>query len=657
MRLSTYVPATAAMLIAASVSLFAAQFSARAIESISAKAVAEKLTIEGYGWANVEADGLQIVLTGTAPDETAQLSAQRAAGHAVDPARVINVMDVAAQDAIQAPSFSIEILRNDHGISLIGLVPADWDKDAFIANLKESAATGSVADLLETADFPVPDDWADAVEYGFTAITLLPRAKISLSPSRIAVKGLADTEQQRRRFESRLDAAKPEGMMILTDIAAPRPVITPFTLRFLIDDAGARFDACSAETEQGRIRIIAAARAMGVNDPACVLGLGAPTDQWAPAVETAMRAVGELGAGAVTFSDNEVSLVGVAGTSASLFDKVAGELEAALPETFLLSTSLPEAEVETDEDTAQFIAIRSPEGQVQLRGRIGEERSQLAVEAFAKSAFGANSVYSALRQVEELPAGWAVRSLTAVEVLAKLDNGSVTMTDSSVRIRGRTGDAQAKANIARLLADKLGGGQNFDIKVDYVRKLDPVLALPTAQECVDRANQVLAGSKIAFAPGSTDVDDSALETLDRLARAFDKCEDMSIEVGAHSDSQGGEQMNLQLSQARAGSVVNALIGRRIVSIDFVAKGYGESEPIADNETEEGREANRRIAFKLTGDAAEAAAAQAQDAANAEPDAQTTTASEESSESSPETAADTTQEPAEAGAPEEQSENE
>ena len=57
-------------------------------------------------------------------------------------------------------------------------------------------------------------------------------------------------------------------------------------------------------------------------------------------------------------------------------------------------------------------------------------------------------------------------------------------------------------------------------------------------------------------------------------------------------------MNQQLSQARADAVLNAIMSRRVLTSNLSAKGYGESQPIADNGTEGGREANRRIEFKL-----------------------------------------------------------
>ena len=90
----------------------------------------------------------------------------------------------------------------------------------------------------------------------------------------------------------------------------------------------------------------------------------------------------------------------------------------------------------------------------------------------------------------------------------------------------------------------------------------------------------------------------SLPTMNAIADILDKCGEIRLEIQGHTDSQGREEMNLQLSQARAQSVLNELRARRVLTSTYVAKGYGESRPIADNKTEEGREANRRIEVTL-----------------------------------------------------------
>jgi OOP family OmpA-OmpF porin len=111
-------------------------------------------------------------------------------------------------------------------------------------------------------------------------------------------------------------------------------------------------------------------------------------------------------------------------------------------------------------------------------------------------------------------------------------------------------------------------------------------------------NAAIAARKITFAPGSTEIDADALVTIDRVAEALRECQTVRMEIGGHTDSQGRESMNESLSQERADAVLAAIMARRVLTSNLTAKGYGEAKPIADNDTEDGREANRRIEFRL-----------------------------------------------------------
>ena len=124
------------------------------------------------------------------------------------------------------------------------------------------------------------------------------------------------------------------------------------------------------------------------------------------------------------------------------------------------------------------------------------------------------------------------------------------------------------------------------------------MGLPTPTQCVSRINDVLEVRQITFEPGEATIDGDARGTLDQMADLLKKCDTVPMEIGGHTDSQGREEMNLQLSQSRAEAVLAALQGRRVPTANLIARGYGEAEPIADNGTEAGREANRRIAFTL-----------------------------------------------------------
>lgn len=83
-------------------------------------------------------------------------------------------------------------------------------------------------------------------------------------------------------------------------------------------------------------------------------------------------------------------------------------------------------------------------------------------------------------------------------------------------------------------------------------------------------------------------------SLDNDVATLKSWGDVDIEVAGHTDSMGSDAYNMKLSQQRAEAVRNFLISRGVAADRLTAKGYGESQPVADNATEEGRFKNRRV---------------------------------------------------------------
>lgn len=86
--------------------------------------------------------------------------------------------------------------------------------------------------------------------------------------------------------------------------------------------------------------------------------------------------------------------------------------------------------------------------------------------------------------------------------------------------------------------------------------------------------------------------------LDRLIKLLNDNPTLKIELGSHTDSKGSDEYNLKLSDNRSKSVVDYLITKGISSARLVAKGYGETKPLDTNDTESGRQNNRRSEFKI-----------------------------------------------------------
>ncbi|MEX0366649.1 MAG: OmpA family protein [Ruegeria sp.] len=599
MRPSFSIVVVLTFVLAAGLCLIGASYAVTAVERNSEIVVRRALDTKGHDWAEVQSDGLRVVITGTAPDEATRFNALTVAGDEVDPSRVIDGMDVAPTADLAPPRFSAEILRNDSGISIIGLIPASEDREAFAEALQKLDRQALVTDLLETADYPKPAGWDDALAFAVLALSKLPRAKVSASAGLVKITAISDSPEEKARLEQELTRAAPPSLRIGLSISAPRPVITPFTLRFLIGDGGARFDACSAQDDTARDRIVAAAHRAGLEGRAnCTIGLGVPSPNWAQAAELSISALAELGRGSVTIADADITLIAQQGTDQADFDRVVGELETSLPKVFALHAVLPEPEVRDAAGPPEFTATLSPEGLVQLRGRVGDETLRDMSDSYARAAFGSTAVHTATRVVPDLPADWPVRVLAGLEALSRLNNGALTVTPDNVVLSGMSHDEDASAEIAGLLSEKLGEAQDFDLSITYQEPPEPEDALPDPEFCEEQIAEMQQVNKIAFEPGSATVASGSLDTLNNIADLLRECGPIRMEIQGHTDSQGREEMNQQLSQARAQSILNELRSRRVLTSTYAAVGYGESQPIADNDPEAGREENRRIEFRL-----------------------------------------------------------
>ena len=107
-----------------------------------------------------------------------------------------------------------------------------------------------------------------------------------------------------------------------------------------------------------------------------------------------------------------------------------------------------------------------------------------------------------------------------------------------------------------------------------------------------------ARNSILFATSRALIAPESEPALDELAADLGACPEAVVHIEGYTDAAGDERTNLALSVARAEAVVDALILRRVSPERLYAVGYGESNPIAENETPAGRRLNRRIVVTI-----------------------------------------------------------
>ena len=579
-----------------------AQGAANVIERRTARSLTQALAAESIGWVQIVPDGLSVTLSGTAPDESARIRALQVAGTVVDVSRLVDQLGVARRNTVVAPVFRVEILRRRDAVSVIGLVPEAEAGNPIAARLAQALPEARIEDMLQSADHAVPGGWVAAEAFALEAVQRFEVGRISVSAGRIEVEALVETADERRALEEGLRALAPRGQVLTLDLVAPRPVASPFLLRIEAGEGALRPGACVSDTEDGQARIAEALVAAGhAGRLVCPLALGAPSPRWGEAAAVAIAALAELGTGDLTMSDASVTLVAAHDVAQGTFDRAVGRLETALPAGFILTARrapAPETGVVAQTSAPEVTMTLTPEGRLTLDGRLPDERIRAAVRGFAAARFGSGAVTLATRLDPALPTGWSVRVLTALEALAELHHGNARVLEGSVELSGVSGNPDAASMVSQALLDGLGAGASISVDVRYDETLDPVASAPTPDRCEARITGILAEDQIGFAPGSAEISEAGLAVVDRIAEVLRDCGELPFEVAGHTDSQGRAETNLNLSQARAEAVVNALLARRVLVASLVARGYGAENPIADNGTEAGRLANRRITFTL-----------------------------------------------------------
>lgn len=120
-----------------------------------------------------------------------------------------------------------------------------------------------------------------------------------------------------------------------------------------------------------------------------------------------------------------------------------------------------------------------------------------------------------------------------------------------------------------------------------------------------RLKNIAIGSKIALRNIFFDIGKATLRPesnaeLDRLVKLMKDVPSLKIEISGHTDNTGSASLNQKLSQDRAQAVVNYLISKSIATSRMTAMGYGASKPVASNDTDAGRQENRRTEFEIKG---------------------------------------------------------
>jgi outer membrane protein OmpA-like peptidoglycan-associated protein/osmotically-inducible protein OsmY len=279
--------------------------------------------------------------------------------------------------------------------------------------------------------------------------------------------------------------------------------------------------------------------------------------------------------------------------------------------------------------SAILTAAKTPDGKIEARGAVSSDAAKASIIQ-ALSAGGLKVVDLLTVQSAGLPENWDKRALAGASAITKLDWGimSIDPEKSSLRgagpqgemgaIKGDIGDGWTKDLLVRAETaepdmqaemDKLRASRD-DLKAQLAMLKDEaaskavveVAAAPASPEkarCESAISKLLEGGAVRFDPNSAEISKNAYGLIKKLAGAAKPCvqsSTMALVISGHTDNQGSPKSNLDLSKRRAETVRKAFAALGLNGDAMSARGFGESAPVSDNETDEGRQANRRIGF-------------------------------------------------------------
>ena len=183
----------------------------------------------------------------------------------------------------------------------------------------------------------------------------------------------------------------------------------------------------------------------------------------------------------------------------------------------------------------------------------------------------------------------------------KTQKGAAIGTAGGAAAGAVIGRAAGNTALGAIIGAAVGGvtgaviGRKMDKQADEIEKNVPGAKV----ERVGEGIVVDFSEKILFAYDKSDLNSSAEGNLNKLVTILKEYPDTNIEVQGHTDSNGSDDYNMKLSERRAAAVSAYLRGRGVAGSRLTTKGYGESAPVADNGSDEGRAQNRRVTFLIT----------------------------------------------------------
>lgn len=479
---------------------------------------------------------------------------------------------------------------NGSEVTLSGFVPTEEARSGIRAQIKRAFPKAQITDKADYGT-GAPEAWDRAVGVALTQLAALKAGFADIKGRDFTFSGTAANEERANAVRRAVKGEVPQNYKVRESIRYLKPDSSVSGYTMAIANEGDKVVVSGqVPSEAARTALVDAVRARfpgtRVTDTLKVLP-GAP-DGWQQCIIAGLAPLPRLATGKTVLVDNRLTVTGKTadyGVSKSVPQEVVQAAGQACEATTEIAFT---GELKNN---LVWKAVRDERGTVLLEGDVPDDPSRGRLLDTAQRLFKNARVTDKMRIRPAPEQPWLDVALNSLYQLALLQSGEVAMSGGDIVLKGLASSeeaaSEARDNFSRDLPSGFKARAAIDVMSEQQRE---------ASTCQEMMRDASARGVIEFSRASADLIGDSAQTLNELAEIANECPSARIEIEGHTDAEGTDERNQRLSDRRANSVANYLAGRGVARTRMSTVGYGASQPIADNNTDEGRARNRRIEF-------------------------------------------------------------
>lgn len=603
--------------------------------------VSKEANEQGADWARVLVAGRDVILTGAAPDE-----AQKAKlGTAIAEVYGVRRVEDRARLLPQSAPYEWKLSREGNNVTFAGAIPSQRDRLSAQEEVNRQVSTAKWRDNAQLAR-GAPDNLSKLHEFAAAILSYVDMGSVTASDQKLSAEGVAASPEAFSALQGLL-AQAPPGVTIVGAKIAPATV-TPYVFTARSTETGMVLTGLAPGLKENEelLGLLRAASLTPVTGSDLRFGTPLKAEpNWAANRAVLIGLLAKLKDAKLSITDGHVEFSGLA---PGVFEreqilaalaKLPAELrlekiEISLPELEAVDnllpalpapaapvfsdiepTAVPDVTIPLGIEPAQAdfddVAVKTNESKpasppsaavssANWQARHENGRLVLSGNAIAALKESAVRLFSIDAIKDETSAGSSLTLETVetlqrgLDYLARLEEGRLASEEGKISLSGRASTTAIRDEILAALSNTPRASGEIDIAL--TAPVPPPPASP--HRCQGDIDQTERSGVIGFATGKAELNPDSVARLNAVAEILKRCADAKAEISGHTDNQGDAADNRELSQRRAQAVLDWLVKADIAVGRISARGYGDTQPRAGNDTAEGRAKNRRIEFKL-----------------------------------------------------------